>query len=138
MVFPKWQRSQMLKWASGMPRSLISLITNIAPAQVYTEQSYLNKGACMPCGQLKRPRWSLALLMSLNREPCVEGVVCGTSQGARLDPALAAVLSSGGRLWSSTVSRVPSHHFQGVTQDEKSGGLQDQAEFCFASLLILN
>lgn len=45
---------------------------------------------------------------------------------------------SGGCLWSSTVSRVPSHHFQGVTQDEKSGGLQEQAEFCFASLLILN
>lgn len=41
--------------------------------QVYTEQSYLSEGACMPCGQLKRPRWSLSFWVFLNREPLCQG-----------------------------------------------------------------
>lgn len=51
--------------------------------------------------------------------PCVEGMVWGTSQGAWLDSALAALMSPIGRLWSPTASGVPSHHIQEVTQDEK-------------------
>ena len=106
--------------------------------QVYTEQSYLSEGHVCPVVNSKDHAGAFHFECFWTESPCVKGMVWGTSQGAWLDPAPAAVLSSGGCLWSSTVSRVPSHHFQGVTQDEKSGGLQEQAEFCFASLLILN
>lgn len=120
MVCPKLKRSQMLKWANGVPRSLNASCHKYSSCKAYTEQSYLSEGACVLCGRFERPRWGLSFWMSLNREsPCVKGKVWDTSQGAWLNPALAAVPSSGGPLWSSTVSGVSSHHFQEVTQDEK-------------------
>ena len=120
MVFPKLKLSQMLKWANGVPRSLNASCHKYSSCKAYTEQSYLSEGACVLCGRFKGPCWGLSFRMSLKREsPCVKGKVWGTSQGAWLDPALAAVLSSGGPLWSSTVSGVSSHHFQVVTQDEE-------------------